>query len=278
MRIYNKNKVYYEQFNNYQEFVKIVEERDKTNAYDYDETLRVNGSKGKEWVEVKSYDEAKDLLMKGWDAKVEEFKQKFDTASKNCDEKKVLRQFNDVVGFMPIVPSVLIGLPNCMINQRMEAKKTKIIKFLLDTTVSCSVTTEKIMEFYSKVLARIAVLERKGYRCRIEMFQCYSNEPNDRTNAMFSVMIKNECQPFDIKRMAFPLAHPAMFRVFGFAWENSLPIDYKSYHCDGMGTPMYHWGKKKREKIIENVTNGNEKVVYISYKSNLDEIFGKEVM
>lgn len=59
--------IYYEQFGSYQEFLSIVEERDRTNAHS-DNTLRNNvGS----WEGVKTYDEARDLLMNGWEAKVE---------------------------------------------------------------------------------------------------------------------------------------------------------------------------------------------------------------
>ena len=276
MRSLNKDNIYYEQFNNYQEFVKIVEERDTTNSHG-DHSLVRNANRGEDWCGVKSYQEAKDLLIKGWDAKVEYLKQQFNEASKQCDEKKVVKQFSDIVGFTPIVPNVLIGLPNCMINRKIEVKKTKIIKFLIDTDVSCGVSSNEIIEHYSKVLARIALLERKGYRCRIEIFQAYTEEDSDKTRAMFSVLVKNESQPFDIKRMAFPMAHTAMFRVFGFAWENSLPIKYSSYHHGGLGVPMYHWRKNNRDKILNSVQNGNEKVVYISYKSNLEEVFGKEV-
>lgn len=272
-----QGKIYYEQFNSYQEFLDKVEERDKNNSHG-SHRLEGNAEIGEDWCGVHNYQEARNLLTKGWDAKVEYFKSQFEKASKEVDEKKVVKQFSDVVGFIPIVPNVLIGVPNCMINRRVENKKSKVIKFLIDTDVSCGVNSDKIIKYYSKVLARIATLEKKGYRCRIEVFQSFTQEYNDRTNAMLSVLIKSENQPFDIKRMAFPLAHTAMFRVFGFGWENSLPIDYDSYHFGGLGVPMYHWSKKGRDNILNPIKEGNEKMIYISYKMDLDEVFGKEVV
>ena len=272
-----KAKLYYEQFENYQEFLKIVESRDRDNAHG-EHTLKDNFERGKRWTGVKDYEEARNLLINGWDAKVDFLKKQFETASKELDEKTVVKTFSDVVGFMPIVPNVIIGLPNCMLNNRTETKKSKIIKFLIDTTVSCSEDSDDMIKYYSEVLARIALLERKGYRCRIEILQPFTDEDNSDTKACFSVLIKSENQPFDIKRMAFPMAHTAMFRGFGFAWENSLPIDYDSYHCSGLGVPMYHWGSKKRNNLINGLRNVNEKIVYVSYKEDLNQIFEREVV
>ena len=268
-------KLYYEQFGSYQEFLKVVEQRDKDNAHG-ERTLKYNGDRGN-WCGVKNYDEARKLLIEGWDAKVEYLKEQFEKASKELDDKKVVKQFNDVVGFMPIVPNAIIGLPNCMINMKTERKKSKVIKFLIDTCASCGEDSDDMIKYYSKVLARIGVLEKHGYRCRIEILQSYTDESNSRTKTAFSILIKSENQLFDIKRMAYPIAHTSMFRVFGFGWENSLPIDYDSYHCGGLGTPMYHWGSTKRENLLNAIRNQNEKIVYVSYKKDLEQIFEREV-
>lgn len=269
-------KLYYEQFENYQEFLKTVESRDRDNSHG--EHRLTDNIRRKSWSGVESYEEARNLLINGWDAKVDFLKKQFENASKELDEKRVVKTFSDMVGFMPIVPNVIIGLPNCMLNNRTETKKSKVIKFLIDTTASCSEDSDDMIKYYSQVLARIALLEKRGYRCRIEIYQQYSEENNSGTKAGFSVLIKSENQPFDIKRMAFPMSHTAMFRVFGFAWENSLPIPYDDYHCGGLGTPMYHWSSSKRENMINAIRNQNEKIVYVSYKKDLEQIFEREVV
>ena len=114
--------LYYEQFESYQEFLKVIEERDRTNAHRDENRLKERASEG-DWCGVKDYDEARRLLINGWDAKVQQLKEEFKKASDGLDEKKVVKQFNDIVGFMPIVPNVIIGLPNCMLNNRIERKK-----------------------------------------------------------------------------------------------------------------------------------------------------------
>jgi len=269
------NMLYYEQFDSYHEFLNVVEKRDKENPHG-EYTLSYSGKRGS-WVGVKSYEEARNLLINGWDAKVEYFKKEFESETKKLDEKKVVKQFTDVVGFMPIVPNAIIGLPNCMINMRTEHKKTKVIKFLIDNTVSGSESSESLIKYYSKVLARIGVLEKNGYRCRIEILQTYTDERTSKIKAGFTVLVKSENQLFDIKRMAYPIAHTSMLRVFGFGWENSLPIDYNKYHHDGLGVPMYHWNNERRNNMLNAMRNQNEKIVYVCYNKDLEQIFEREV-
>lgn len=279
-RLENENcKVYFEQFNNYQEFLNVIEEREKTNTHSLTNTLKFRASDS-EFAQVKNYEEARDLLINGWDAEIEYLKEQVNEASKDLDERKVLKQINDVVGFMPIVPNAILGLPNSMINMKKDNRKIRIIKFLIDTTVSANVSSREAMKYYSQVLARIALLERKGYRCRIEVMNMFSREcvSSGKVKAGCSVLIKSENQPFDLKRMAYPIAHVSMLRVFGFGWENTLPIDYEKYHCSALGTPMYHWGKEKRNNVLNAIRDMNEKIVYVNYRKDLETIFEKEVI
>jgi hypothetical protein len=266
--------IYYEQFESYQEFLKIVEERDRTNAHGH-HTLRENVG---DWNGVKTYEEAKDLLMNGWEAKVEYLKKCVEKEIDTIDQKRLTKVFNDVVGFMPVVPMAIMNLPNCMLNVRQSVKKQKVIKFLIDRTFGCGVNSDDAIKYFSKVLARISVLEKNGYRCRIEILQNYSSESWSKTRAMFSMLIKSENQLFDIKRMAFPIAHTSMFRTFGFAWENSLPIAYESYHQSTLGRGWMYWNKTSRERMLDALNEANEKTVYVHYNKDLDEIFGKEVI
>ena len=81
--------LYYEQFESYQEFLKVVEERDRTNAHRSENRLNEIASEG-DWCGVKDYDEARRLLINGWDAKVQQLKEEFKKALDGFDEKKVV--------------------------------------------------------------------------------------------------------------------------------------------------------------------------------------------
>ena len=274
----NKNqKLYYEQFGSYDEYWKVVEYREKINAHDKDKDLNhICDDAG--WVGCKSYSEAKNLLVNGWNENIEYFKNQLTKEIALCDEKKVIRTFVDVVGFMPIVANAVMNLPNCMLNQKSDKKKAKVVKFLILMNRSWRYSSKDILDRMSKVLARISVLEKRGYRCRIELFGSFHDGDNDgKTIVAHSVLLKSESQLFDMKRMAFPIAHSAMQRVFGFGWENSLPIDYNSYHEGGMGRSIQYWSESRREDLLNAINENNEKIIAVGMESDLDEIFGKAV-
>lgn len=262
--------LYYERFGSYQEYLRTLESR---TPYDSDDSLEYLGKHDKSFTGVSSYDEAKKLLVNGWEDKIVEFQKAFKKEVAKCDTKKVVKGFADVVGYMPIVPNAILGLPNSMINSRVEQKKTKVIKFLIGMNRSWSTTPEKIIKTMSKVLSKICVLERSGYRCRLEVFGSFTDEHSNRKIACHSILIKSENQLLDLKRVAFPLVHSAMQRVFGFGWEGSVPTD--NYRCIGKGVAVQYWNKDNREALLNAINENGEKVVYISSDTDVEKMFGE---
>lgn len=282
MRIVNKEisvksktrKFYFEQFSNYQEYLDVVEERMKTNCHNRNRNFE-DLAEDESWSGVKNYQEAKDLLLKGWDKEVEVLKKAIDKEVQACDNKQVIKYFNDMVGFMPVVPNVIMNLPLCMLNQKKDMKKQKVIKFLVGMNRSWRYSSEQIISKMSKIFARIVLLEKNGYRCRIEMFGQHSEEYGSKTIVAHTVLIKSENQLMDVKRVCFPVIHSAMQRVFSFGWENTLPIDYDSYHDSGLGTAIQYWDEDARQSILNAVNEKKEKVVYVSLDTDIDKMFGE---
>lgn len=274
-----KKSLYYEQFSSYEEYARVVEEREKANSHDRDMSLE-HICDDSDWVGAKSFEEAKGLLMNGWDASVEELKKGVAREMDMAENKRAVKEFPDVVGYMPIVAKAVMGLPDCMLNQRKEIKKTKVVKFLVAMNRASRYSSQSIIDKMSRILARIALLEKSGYRCRIEIFGSFHSgkERGSRTIACHSVMVKSEMQPFDMRRLAFPIAHSAMQRCFGFAWENSLPIEYGSYHNDGLGRSVQYWEDAYREDLLGALNEKNERIVLVGMETDLDKAFGKEVI
>ena len=84
-----------------------------------------------------------------------------------------------------------------------------------------------------------------------------------------SVNVKDYKEQLDIKKLCFPLAHPSMFRRFGFAWlERST--DMKEGFAYGYG----HSAQKKEERQLESVFGENEFFITQDHVSKLsiDEI------
>ncbi len=275
----NTRKMYYEQFNSYDEYWRIVEQRERTNSHDESRNVLTKKFE-KNWYGVSTYKEAKELLVNGWGQKVSKIQNALKKEIELCDTKRVARAFSNVCGFMPIVPNAIIGLPNCMIDTRKDLKKTRVIKIMIEIGCCCQYDSDEIIDYFSKVLARIYALEKSGYRCRIEVLSTFSSPEKEYTETVVghSILIKSENQLFDTKRMAFPIAHSAMLRVFGFGWENSLPIDYNSYHTYGLGRAYERWPRNARKEFEEQLNENGEKIIVLTMGDDLDEIFGKGVI
>lgn len=269
-------KFYHERFENYDEFYRTIMKR-QDNAR---KTLEdVFNQHDKDWTGVQSVEQAKDMLLNGWSKNVDRLKQSFNQELNTLENNKAKKTINSVAGFMPIVPNALMGLPNSMISMKLEPKKSKIFNFMIAIDRACNNSVETIIEKMSKIFAYIAMLERSGqYRCRIEVFfTAYGGSERSGTNTSVSVLVKNENQLFDIKRVCYPVIHPSMLRLFAFAWEESLPLDYDDYRVCGYGTSFEHWNDTYKQDFINMVNEKGEKTICLDLFSNIKEKIEKEV-
>ena len=174
------------------------------------------------WHGVKSYDEAMDLLRNGYEPQVTMSEIKKVAAG----EAKRISFVNDIVGFVPVVPLALNGVPNCMVNSHIRPIKNKVVNVYYDMTHPCGVSPEDLIENGKKVLRAIMAIEQKGYRVNLYAVQTYA----DGTDCdMLVVKVKSSDRPLDLKRMSFPLMHTAFFRVIGFDWYSKVPTG--KYRC-----------------------------------------------
>lgn len=265
-------KMYFEKYKSYKEFVETIKEREKTYSKESEHYLTKNWNlKDKSWIGVDNYETAENYLLNGWNKQLENMKKQIDKNINLMDNKKVVKQYADVCGFAPIVPNAILGLPKCMLNSYKDVKKSRIIKFFIEMNKPAMYDADVIIEKYSKILASIAILERSGYRCRIELFGMFSVDDDRRTIVGCNILIKSENQLFDVKRLCFPIVHSAMSRLFGFAWENSLPIK-DNYHHYGMGRALYLWSEKNRNEILNSLNEKNEKIIYVNMKTDEKEL------
>lgn len=170
------------------------------------------------------------MLREGYQPTVDALKDrtKFNTTGKR------FKSFNDVVGFAPIVPNAIMGLPNSMVNSSMAPIKTKVLDIYYDMTVSAYVDSKDLIKAGQKMLGVILEMEAQGYRFNLYVCQSYAD---CQGCDMLCVKVKSANQPFDLKRMSFPVSHTAFFRGIGFDWYAKFPIGtYRS----GYGTPLYH--------------------------------------
>ena len=223
----------------------------------------------KDWHGVDSYDEALELLKNGYQPTVETLQEELKVTPKTGPR---FAFSNEVQGFLPIVPLALKGVPNNMIDMRIRPMKAKVLDVYYDMTASCGHDPEEFIKAGKLLLGTIIALEKQGYRFNLYAIQSYYS---DRTLDILCVKIKSSDRPIDLKRISFPLTHPAFFRVIGFDWESKSPVT--RYLGFGRGCALgYRFNREEQEKIIQTVFGTNAS--YISCSTLIDDKYDQETL
>lgn len=252
-----------EMFESAAELVRVSATRTRTDERFHNMSNRSEVRAG--FTSVNSLDEALELLRTGYQPSVE----KLQSAVKVNGQRKRATFHNDVVGFAPVVPLAMMGVPQSMVNMTMTTIKAKVIDVYFDMTCSCSTRTETIIQNGQKLLSAILNLEMQGYRFNLYAIQSYYNRQQGAD--LLCVKVKNASAPLDIKRMSFPLTHPAFFRVIGFDWYSKVPGGtYRSGYGHALG---YDFGKDKLNEMFRQMF-GNKAAVVFSAAHMLTDIEG----
>lgn len=237
----NGTDVRMEQFDNCREIVQVCKNRPRAKGFykcHFEEGYKCD----KDFEGISKMSEAYDMMNNGWCEKVDALKDSIRNVQQKMASDKISGLKSDVVGFVPIVPNALMGLPNSMLNTNIKPKKNKVINILYGLDFSCYVSTDDILKAGLKVMRHIMKLEAQGFRVRLTAFQCY-NPRNNEFQHILTVKCKSEDQPLDAQRVMFPMFHPAMFRSIGFGWYETLP---ESTYIDGYGAPIHHYMSEKQ--------------------------------
>lgn len=254
-KVANGYKIMCERYNSAAEVVNDAKTRKITNnRFD---NMAVNlGGHGSNWCGVKNYEEALQLLSEGYQPVVEKLKAEI-KANVQGNAKRVSFR-NDIVGYAPVVPLAIMGVPNAMMNSYMKTIKAKVVDVYYDGTFRCGVKSDDILKTGAKVLSVIIELEQQGYRFNLYQAQGYADgEDCD----MLVVKIKDAAQPLDLKRVSFPMTHTAFFRVIGFDWYSKTP---RGKFRDAYGHALVDEDRVKGKIDEIAKTMFGENAVYIS--------------
>lgn len=181
---------------------------------------------------ISKMSQAFDMLNNGWTEKVEELKKTIKDVERRGYSDKNAGLKPDIVGFIPIVPNAIRGLPMSMLNTNVKPKKNKVISVVYGLSFNCGVDKSDIIRAGLKVMSAVMRLEAQGFRVKLTAMQNYSEK---HTHHILAVNVKSEDQPLDAQRVMFPMFHPAMFRSIGFGWYERLP---GGHHIYGYGEPI----------------------------------------
>lgn len=132
-RFGNGIKIAYEYFSSIDELVKASRSRPHIRQYE-DHTLSSELSYN--WNGCSTYEEAEDMALNGWNKILEDTEFKGFYYNGGIEIEKMVKPINDVVGYAPIVPNVLLGIPQTMVNFSRKKVKSKIIHIVYGITVN----------------------------------------------------------------------------------------------------------------------------------------------
>ena len=239
-----------EVFDSANEVVEVNARRERTSSIFHDmSNPREIDSK---WTGVESLDEACELMKTGYQPTVD--KMKTGIKANVQGQGKRISFFNDVVGYAPIVPLALLGVPSSMQNSYMKPIKAKVLNIYYDMTASSGTKKEEIIEAGQKLLAAIMELEMQGYKFNLYAIQTYW-EDSEKGADMLCTKIKSSNTPLDLKRISFPLTHTAYFRVIGFDWYSKTPNG--KYRCAYGRALGYDFNEKQMQDGFKELFGKN---------------------
>lgn len=246
---FNNEIVNVEVFNSANEVVEVSGRRKITNSRFHD--MAKPGQVEEYFTGVKSLKEAWGLMRGGYQPTVD--KLKTDLKPNLSGQGKRISFFNDVVGFAPVVPLALQGVPCSMQNSYMKPIKAKVLNIYYDMTASCMTDKNDIIAAGQKMLQAIMELEMQGYKFNLYAIQSYY--ARGRGCDMLCTKVKSSNTPLDLKRISFPMTHTAYFRVIGFDWYSKTP---KGKYRGGYGSALgYNFDESRMRDGFKEIFGEN---------------------
>lgn len=207
-----------EDFNSIQSFVSAMNSREICkDAGD----SSIKGTAG--FTSTRNYDEACHLAMYGdmYNAKkVEMAIKRLQGGQTGHEERAHACVKRDVVGSSPCVPAAVMGHPNAMYRRHVVRTIRPVVNVYYNTSVSCTVNADDIIEFGAKLVTALKTVERSGVRVNVYVGAFLKD--NDERVATF-VRVKDSDHDLDALRMAYPIVNPSLLRRHIFRFIETSP-------------------------------------------------------
>ena len=204
----------------------------------------------KSFTGTRDWEEANDLFEHGYTEVLPQIKAGVVAGLRKTETIQKRRTSTGVVGYAAHVPNAIMGLPNSMIYTQATPQKIKAVSIVYNITQNCSVEAQEFIDSGIAVLNVINRLELNGYRVNLKiLFFCATV---DEEYSFGSVDVKDFKEHMDLQKLCFPVAHPSMFRRFGFKWLET---------CNGLTRDWnFGYGRSIHNKtfIKENYLKDNE--------------------
>lgn len=234
-----------EKFDSINQFMTAISTREENSAM---KGCGHSKSGSEDFTGTKSWEEACEQLKEGWKKPLSEIKKEFGQFKvKSNVSASRQRVTTGVVGYAPLVPNAIRGLPNSMITAERIPQKVKAVSIVYNVNVHCGWTPDQLIKCGIAVLKIVNQLELQGYRVKLSVEVFSSCNDSDHLRCLVSV--KDWRQPIDLKKLCFPLVSPSMFRRMGFRWLETVPNMTNDGFRSGYGSPIC--GENQYQKDLE---------------------------
>lgn len=214
-----KNMIF-EEFGSINALIKSFYDRGVNEVYRGERCFSKTG--GESFTRTESFDHAMELLTGGWDEPLSQMKTQTARHIVTNTTSHRARPENAVIGYTPNVPNAILGLPDSMINTTRVPQKVRAVTLIYTITVNCGYNQDDIYKAGLCFLNVVNSLEIQGYRVKV-LVEPFCGHQEREEHVCFRVNVKDWRQPLDLKKLAFPLSHPSMFRRIGFRWLETTP-------------------------------------------------------
>ena len=202
-----------EHFTSIHQMLSVMESRQNNDVMAGRQSSRDND---KSFCGTKNWDEAISIFQNGYVDILDQIKAGVTQHLKamGVTHKRNIR--TNVVGYAPHVPNAILNLPNSMILTESQPQKVKAISIVYNMCANCGTGTEEFIKCGITLLSLVNTLELRGYRVNLQTAFFCAADGNDR--AFGALCVKDYREHLDLQKLCFPVAHPSMFRRFGFKW------------------------------------------------------------
>jgi len=246
-----RKKIVSEHFTSIHQMLTVMNERPNNNVMSGKDS---STSGDRDFTGTRSWDEAMDLFEHGYTEILSEIKAGVAAGIKKTETIQKRRTSTGVVGYAAHVPNAIMGLPNSMIYTQATPQKIKAVSIVYSICQNCGTEAQEFIDSGIAVLNVINRLELNG--CRVNLKIMFFNATEDEKEYAFgTVDVKDFREHMDLQKLCFPVAHPSMFRRFGFKWLET---------CKGLTDNgwRYGYGRTIHDKsVIQSMLKENE--IYI---------------
>lgn len=145
----------------------------------------------------------------------------------------------DVAGFLPDVPRLLGGNPDCMMRHKPIKGDRPIVSICVQVWINAGISAAEMLNYGAAMVSWIDHIEAQGKRCEIWAV-CAAPHGYARGKRLSASWVVKQAQDhIDMAALAFSLTHPGASRRFGWrVWERICPITDHYYGSGGFKTTI----------------------------------------